>query len=312
MSLNLPLSLLQHQGPMLKTLGNIVLSSLLPGKKPKHNPDVIEDVEVILPAPDPELVSLYRRWCTHSIRTENGNLPFEPDNVLPPHLFSQFALSVCAKQLKLTKYRLLNILNQGVGLEVHKPIPMGEPLHIVCKMVEIKEEDNRARLHQELHIGTAAEPHCYTAAFHTVFILGKRAKTNKTQSAKQNSPLNDDSNNAFNRIGKWMVAPNDGLNFALLTGDFNPIHWVGFLAKLSPFKRKVLHGFGMFTRTIETLQASAGKPVKRIHVRFINPAFLNGQLVTVRMTSTASDGEMETLELKDQNGKVLMIGDVGF
>lgn len=305
MSMNLPLSLLQHQGPMLKTLGNIVASSLLPRKRRKHNPEHIEDVKVVLPAPDLELVGLYRRWCTYSIRTENGNVPLESDAIIPPHLFSQFALSVCAKQLKQTKYRLLNILNQGVGLEVHKPIPLGKDLHIVCKMLEIKEEDNRARLHQELHIGTEDEPHCYTASFHTVFILGKSQKPKKGKLTQKETP-------EFRRIGKWMVAPNDGLNFALLTGDFNPIHWVGFIAKLSPFKRKVLHGFGMFTRTIETLQASEGKAIKRIHVRFINPAFLNGQLVTVSLCDDVSENQDATLELKDQNGKVLMIGEVGF
>ncbi|MCY7296958.1 MaoC/PaaZ C-terminal domain-containing protein [Alteromonas sp. a30] len=299
MSMNLPLSLLQYQGPMLKTLGSIALSSVLPKKRMKRNPEHIDDVHVVLPTPPPDLVNLYRRWCTYSVLTENGNAPLESNQELPPHLFSQFALSICAKQLKQTRYKLSNILNQGVGLTVHHPIPMGEALHVTCKMLEIKEENNRARLHQELHIGTQNNPHCYTASFHTLFILGKSKKD------KRHSP----SIEGYRRVGKWIVAPNDGLNFALLTGDLNPIHWISFVAKMSPFKRKVLHGFGMFTRTIETLQASEAEPIKSINVRFISPAFLNGQLVSVMLSEAKKEGERH-LALIDQNGKALMLGSV--
>lgn len=314
MSLNMPLSLIRHHGSMLKTLGGIFLSSLQP--RPKNNPEQIEDVKIVLPAPDKELVGLYQRWCTYAVETENGNAPLDTDSDLPPHLFSQFALAICAKQLKQLRYKLLSVINQGVGLEVHHPIPKDEALHIICKVVEIKEENNRARIHQQLQIGTQSQPHCYTASFHTLFILGKSLK--KDSSKKQSK---DEEHVEFEKVGHWTVAPNDGLNFALLTGDFNPIHWVGLVAKFSPFGQKVLHGFGMFTRTIETIQASAGKPIKSIHVRFINPAFLNNQQVSVLLSpahekaladekALVDEKGLQKLELRDSLDKPLMVGEV--
>lgn len=299
MSINIPIRLVRHHGTMLKTLVGLVTSSLFAFLRPTKNPERIEDVRITLPAPNKELVDLYQRWCSHSVSAENGNSLLPPDDNLPPHLFSQFALSVCAKQLKQLRYKLLSVINQGVGLEVHHPIPRGEALHITCKVVEIIEEDNRAKVHQELRIGTQSQPHCYTATFHTLFILGRSAK----KKSKDTEEIE------YEQVGQWTVAPNDGLNFALLTGDFNPIHWVGFIAKFSPFKRKILHGFGMFTRTIETVQASTQKPVKSIHVRFVSPAFLNGQQVSV-MLSPADETGMQKLELRDALNKPLMIGDI--
>ena len=53
--------------------------------------------------------------------------------------------------------------------------------------------------------------------------------------------------------GQWYATQHDGFKFALLTGDFNPIHWISLAGKLSAFKMKVLHGFGMFVRSYEQL-----------------------------------------------------------
>ena len=69
-----------------------------------------------------------------------------------------------------------------------------------------------------------------------------------------------------------------GLDFAKLTGDFNPIHWLAPYARASGFRAVILHGFSTFARSIEALNRSrfAGDPSKLtvIDARFSRPLVL--------------------------------------
>lgn len=297
--ISVPMRLMRFQGDMLKTLSSILMSSVTGHKAPQNSIDEIHDVTVQLPAPDAELLLHYRKWVSHSVQTENGQ-QFQTDRqYLPSHLFSQFALSVCAEQLKLLPFQLSKVINQGVGMTVLHPIPTQQDLTVTCKLVDVKETDGKARVHQELIIGTQQQPRCCIVDFHTVFIQGKPSL--KVVSEKPATP-------EVAPIGQWQVATNDGWNFALLTGDFNPIHWFGFIAKFSPFKQKVLHGFGMFTRSVTTLEHYFASSVNNINVRFVKPAALNNQHVTVCASDVSEEGK-RYFELRDEANNVLMVGD---
>ena len=54
-------------------------------------------------------------------------------------------------------------------------------------------------------------------------------------------------------IAFFKLGPNAGLDFAKLTGDFNPVHWVPRWAKAFGFRNVILHGFGTMARAIEAL-----------------------------------------------------------
>lgn len=317
------LSLLRFHGDMLKALARIGLSGVVKGQQPHSNPEQFNDIFITLPAPNADLVAGYNEWSRRGIipverkTSIENNTAAQPhstpehnstlENALPVHFFSQFAIAVCAKQLRLTRYPLHRIINQGTGFTQHAPIPLGEKLKVVCKMRPITEKNNRARVHQVLQIGTIAQPNCWEVDFHTLFILGK------TEGNKRSEDTTEQTSPRWQEVGQWQVAPQDGWQFALLTGDFNPIHWVDWLAKKSPFGQKVLHGFGMFARTIATLEAAKAQSVTSIQVRFTGPARLNGQIVSVFVTEEVVDeNHQHGLELRDHAGAVLMAGNVGF
>ena len=69
-----------------------------------------------------------------------------------------------------------------------------------------------------------------------------------------------------------------GLAFALLTGDFNPVHWVGAYARAAGFATPILHGFAMMARVHEGLAralfAGASDRIRVIDVRFKRPLVL--------------------------------------
>lgn len=66
-----------------------------------------------------------------------------------------------------------------------------------------------------------------------------------------------------------------GLDFAKLTGDFNPIHWLPAYARASGFRSPILHGFSAFARAVEALTRGplGGDPgrLRRAEARFVRP-----------------------------------------
>ena len=66
-----------------------------------------------------------------------------------------------------------------------------------------------------------------------------------------------------------------GLAFSLLTGDFNPIHWVARAGVAAGFGGPILHGFSMFARAIEGIvRARFAGDVTRVRAwdaRFTRP-----------------------------------------
>ena len=83
-------------------------------------------------------------------------------------------------------------------------------------------------------------------------------------------------------IGFARIPENAGLDFAKLTGDFNPIHWLAPYARASGFRTVILHGFSTFARAIEALNRSrfAGDPMrlKVIDARFSRPLVLPARI----------------------------------
>jgi acyl dehydratase len=64
----------------------------------------------------------------------------------------------------------------------------------------------------------------------------------------------------------------------VLTGDFNPVHWVPPYAKMAGFKSTILHGFSTLARSIETLNnhvwSGDRRRLKTVDVRFVKPLLL--------------------------------------
>ena len=283
--------LLIEQTPMLRTLGRIAVKTALPiGRKVTENPVEFEVVERKVAAPSRKLIQSYSEWA--------GAPAGKYDRVLPPHMFSQFALPVCAPQLESLRYNIGGIINQGCGMTVHGEIPVDEALNVRSEIVAVEEDNGRARVHIRLAVAGQDGKTAVDVDFYTAFIIGKGQKKPRAEKA----PV------AFESLGSWDAHKHAGLEFGILTGDLNPIHWVTPLAKLSPFKGKVLHGFGMFVRSFELIEQHNGQPIKAIDVRFVSPVRLPSKGNEVWQSVDADSDGNRALELRDQQGKVQMAG----
>ncbi|MDX1695283.1 MAG: hypothetical protein R3208_16070, partial [Ketobacteraceae bacterium] len=169
-----PAKLLLEQGPMLKTLGRIAVKTAIPiGKTATENPKSFPVVCQVLESPSKELITHYSKWA--------GVTDSKYDKDLPPHMFTQFALPICAKQIEMTRYNIGGIINQGCGMKIYDKIPRGQPLQVTSKVINIEENNGRARLHQRLDISAKSGTKAIEVDFYTAFIIGKGVKKKQTE-----------------------------------------------------------------------------------------------------------------------------------
>lgn len=76
---------------------------------------------------------------------------------------------------------------------------------------------------------------------------------------------------------QWDIAGDTGREYAKVSGDSNPIHTMGFFAKLMGFKRPIAHGWYSVARAVIEAEAYLQKPIRYIEVAFKSPVFLPSQ-----------------------------------
>ena len=223
-------------------------------------------------------------------------------NHLPPHFFTHWGFPVLAKTLHHIPYPATRILNQGCRIRRNGDMPSDQPLQVKARLEEIAVDENRARLHQQIVTGTAQSPDAMVCDIYAIVKLSSGANSNRKPAILPND---------VEVIGSHQFPKHAGLDFAKLTGDFNPIHWVKPMAKLSGFPTTIMHGFGLLAVTIETLnrhlQHKGQGSWRCIDVRFIKALTLPnlGTIYLGKSTKPTND-----IFLTNSKGKICMIGSV--
>lgn len=267
--MSIPLRFIRYQGPVLRGMGEVAVGALrqkmgkngaapapptLPG--PEHR---------ITVAPRPaELVSAYVRWV--------GGDPASYKGRVPAHLFPQWGFPLTGKTMEGLSYPMLAAMNGGCKLTIHAPLPANEPLEVTGRLDAVDDNGQRAILDQKIVTGTKANPEALVAHLYVFVPLKRDDKKNGKKTEKARVPV-DARELAFFELGA-----NAGLDFAKLTGDFNPVHWVPRWARAFGFKNVILHGFGTMARAIEALNrgllAGDVNALAEIDVRFTRPLVL--------------------------------------
>jgi len=218
------------------------LATLAPG--PHHY--------ALLPPPDGELIA---DFITHL-----GGDAALYDQQVPPHLFPQWTFSLLAKTLEGLPLPTHRLLNGGFRMAVNGPLPTGEALEVEAWLAEITEESRKVRLTQRIVTGTASSPQALTIDFFPVLPRRNKGESAgaKDTSATTHDPRLDPTvpEEGVEHLGSIDLSRRAGLEFALLTGDFNPIHWIGPAARLSGFRDVILHGFASFGHAFERFVSS--------------------------------------------------------
>lgn len=219
-----------------------------------------------VPARSAALVADYVRFV--------GGSPATYSKQLPSHFFSQWGFPVLMKALEGLPYDLTGVLNAGCYLEQRRPLPQGEPLQLSAQLITHEERGKRIYLAVRMSTGTASAPDALISELRVLVPSGKKGAPGDDTAKRQPPRVPEGAR----EIGRRKLAPNAGLEFALLTGDFNPIHWVRPMARMAGFKSTILHGYGSLAICMEALNSTlfSGDPnrLRSIEVRFTLPVVL--------------------------------------
>lgn len=263
--MKLPYKHIRHQAPVLASLGKTALGAVFPALAPRDAP---HEIQQTIGARSPELVRDY-------IRAVGGD-PAGYRGQIPAHMFPQWGFPLAAQLLRGLPYPMLEVLNGGCRIEIHRPLPLGEKLHVTARLADIDDDGRRAVLHQVVETGTADAPNAVEAHLYAIVPLARKGEAGeaKNGAAKVRPTVPHDAR----ELCRWRLPADAGLRFAMLTGDFNPIHWVKRYARAAGFKSTILHGFATMAYAVEGLNRSLlsgdTRRLKTIDVKFTRPLLL--------------------------------------
>jgi acyl dehydratase len=79
-------------------------------------------------------------------------------------------------------------------------------------------------------------------------------------------------------LAEWEVPADTGRRYARVSGDWNPIHLAGLLARPFGFPAAIAHGMWTVARCLGRLANGAPGPGARLEVRFLKPLLLPGRV----------------------------------
>ncbi len=278
--------LLLQQGSVIGAFLTGAAKSLLPRRGALDHSEIVRTG----PPPSPELQRAYAAW--------SGAPASRYEGVIPPHLVSSHvAMPVISALTARSPYPLLGVLNQGVRLELHQPIPANAPITVRGHLVDASDDGYRARIHSTLTVSTPELPLAMTIDAFAAVVL--RRRPGSAGAAREEI--------TFDTIGRWQPAANEGRKFFFLTGDFNPIHtWPAF-ARRTRFRGCIMHGFGGFAQAFEAIR-SAGHDIAGIDVKFVRPLPLPGPEILIQVAKAPDTSGRHALRLVDADGQVYHAG----
>lgn len=248
------------QGPMLLALGRATAGALrakVPLPRRRRTPR--SEVEHLLAPRPASLVEDFVR--------EVGGDPARWRGTLPPHLFPQWGLPVAAEVMSTLPFPIHRMLNAACRLEIRAALPANESLRVRARMKEVDDDGRRVRLHGVVTTGTASAPDALESTVEGYLPLASRRDGPRKE--RPAIPA------GARRVAEWSLCDRAGLDFAILTGDFNPLHWVRPYARMAGFKGPILHGYALLARALEALVAHelGGDPsrLRALEVRFTQP-----------------------------------------
>ncbi|MBV1884218.1 MAG: hypothetical protein KUG82_21435 [Pseudomonadales bacterium] len=290
-----------EQGSSVASWGSVGIRSAFPFLRPKENPSFFNPVLDLVSPPSSRLIEHYIEWT--------GASQSKYQDEVPPHLFSQWSIPLVTRVLLQARYPLKDIINQGCSIKINARIPRGEKLWLTARLINLVESGDRIRFSVQVSTSTSDLPNAIVAVFNLVLL----PEMSETKERNKSSRIQGD----FFESGHWSADDTDGFRYALLTGDFNPIHWIDPVAKRSSFGGKVLHGFASLCRTWESLESSkqdggigrdSNKRIEQISVKFLQPVRLPSTELKV-MTSVKTNKEGDhRLRVRGKNNHLHLAG----
>lgn len=154
----------------------------------------------------------------------------------------------------------------------HRKITTNETLSIACQITDYRIVEKGLEFDFTSLFTVGIER--VWESISTYYVRGKFGQVGEESPLTQLDKLEDAT-----EIAKWHVASNLGKRYAKITGDYNPIHISGVLAKLFGFKKDLIHGFCALATAIGKLPTFSSNSPIRLDVAFKGPVYLDESVV---------------------------------
>jgi len=258
-----------QQGPVIATLAGVAASAIRQqmGGGPSSGAVPQTPGPEITMTVAPRSKELLRAYIRHV-----GGDPGAYRGQVPAHFFPQWGFPLASRTLEGLPYPMFKVLNGGCRLEINGPLPAGEALHARGRLEDIDDNGRRAVIHQRVVTGTGAQPDAVVGHLYAIVPLGGKSDGKGKKKERVRVPHDAEE------LQRWRLRPDAGLDFAKLTGDFNPVHWVSPYARAFGFRNTILHGFSTMARAMEGLQrtlfAGSVRAIRVLDVKFTRPLVL--------------------------------------
>jgi acyl dehydratase len=196
---------------------------------------------------------------------------FADSNKLPitfPHIMAS-PLHMAVLTQEAFPLRLLGLVHVRNLITQHRPLDAHEPIDITV----LVEGHRKAHNGIEFDLVTRIQDAEGQVVWESVSTnLSRRSSPKKKSGGRKPA---DDSNIEFGRYASWAVPENTGRRYAVVSGDYNPIHIAALSARLFGFPRAIAHGMWSLARCAAELQEEMPKDAAvRLSVAFKQPVLL--------------------------------------
>lgn len=281
--------LIREQWPAISGMTRGLLWSFVPARLKSRLRDEQAVLEQTIEPASRKLVDAYVAWT--------GAPAERYAETLPAHFFCHYGMNMVASLTSLAPCNMLKVVNQGCRLRYSEELPRDEPLRLRGQLVDCRQDGQRLRVHSRIEVGTARHPGLMSVDTLAAVMRGPSQSRRKPAAAETH----------WEELGEWSADRHDGQRFFFLTGDFNPIHTLWPVARLSRFGGCILHGFGTLARSFEVIR-DAGHAIGDFDARFVKPNLLPSGPNTVAVGRTADAEGYRPLRLTTPAGDVLLGG----
>ena len=226
-----------RQGPVISSSLGLVLFGQGDGPAEASG----EVIEATATAPPAGLVRDLLRVVGADSKSWGGNVP--------PYLYPQWTWPLLTRALKGLPYDFRKMVNAGCSWRVGGPIAPGAALQLRARRLSIDEDERRALVTVALDTSTADAPDALMA---TMTVFAPKVAPAKGSGPKRARPVVPE---VAVQVAERRLRAGMGMDFAMLTGDINPLHWLGPYAKAAGFGGVILHGFATMAVGAEGLVA---------------------------------------------------------